>query len=181
MANWCSNFVTFDGDTKQVEKIMNVFQKMEKLSRDKGQKFLLLDPSVSVNNWFFDININDEQSICYETKWSPDPVHLIKACKLFSVNFMLNSEELNNDYIGCHEYTYETDELKWKSLTPDEIESTVECQCSIPQPHASDDDTCEERYSNIELMENILDKKPWYHATYDLESNHVDELEDIEQ
>jgi len=166
MANYCSNSVTFEGDDKQIEKLIRAFNKsIEKTPPHHAVKFILIPPNYIVQNWFFDLTIEeDEGTMYYQTKWSPDPVHLLQACRMFSVSFILSYEEGGNGLYGEFKYDHLTDELYDRCLSDDEISAGMVCgeggNCTDIGGCDGGED-CESRTEDYDKLDNDLSHSEW--------------------
>jgi hypothetical protein len=165
MANYCSNTVSFDGDDKQIERLIRAFNmSKEKTPNGHGCKFILLPPNYKVQNWFIDLTIeDDERSMYYQTKWSPDPVQLLQACRMFSVSFVLSYEEGGLGLYGEFRYDHVTDELHDRCLSNDEIAACMHCadekNCHTGGCKGGTD--CESPTEDYDKLDNELSNSEW--------------------
>lgn len=83
MANWCNNFLTFEGDTTE---IVDFFKDLEK------QKFPLINNDLVIIDWV------ESENIDFQSRWSqPD---LSGLAKQFNLKITVWSEELGASYYG---------------------------------------------------------------------------------
>lgn len=102
MANWCSNWVVFEGSEKAIEKVQRLFRSMneEEAKTDNGQ---LPDFVTNTNTGFF-FNIcwsnGDKGIFQYETKWNPNTEVLQRIAEYYKVKFVQDYEEMDNLVYG---------------------------------------------------------------------------------
>lgn len=171
MPNWCSNNVTFIGDEKKIKNLMKAFEKSIKHTEEgNGVRFILIPPDHTVQNWFFDLCINNEESISYETKWSPDPVHLVQAAKMFDVGFELDYSEGTSVY-GEFKYNPNEDVLYDRCLdSTDELSVMICSEESCESETCDGGDDCEDSIFSYDIADEILSSKEYRPCPVNLKS-----------
>ena len=107
MANWCNNIVSFDGDEVKREAAFRFFEQLGE-RYDKEQKGQLPDFIQGDEGYFFAPHWEDE-TLYYETRWSPNTATLLQVANHFDVGFTYEYEELGNGIYG--EATYDGKQL----------------------------------------------------------------------
>lgn len=120
MANWCYNTVEFTGEEIAVKKIMELFASMEQKENETkvGQ---LPDFITCDDGYFFSLCGYSENSLSYETKWSPNIGNVVEIAKKFDVNFIMTYEELGSNIFGKAIYTAGNDEVVDYYLTDEDF------------------------------------------------------------
>lgn len=101
MANWCNNTVVFEGHSKAIEQIKDLFKSMAEKEKNEhcGQlpKFIAKD-----EGYFFDLNEDymETEVFYYTTKWTPNIQTLIEIANHYNVAFQQDYEELGNLIYG---------------------------------------------------------------------------------
>lgn len=145
MANWCSNTITFIGDETKVKHLIKGFEIMDE--RDLNKYPLLLE-NETMEKGFVGLYVDGSEQVAFETKWSPDPVYIIKIANLFGVDFELEYEELSEGLYGVFKYDYEN-----KTLTD---------RCLQDIPEYSEDD------SYFDELSKLLDAEEDVEVGFDL-------------
>ena len=150
MANMCSNFFTITGGNKQ-----EIFDEMVRIANEQqtvsdGQKAFGIG-----EEWMFDVVVGEtNETINFETRWSPNISDLVEIAKLKNFQFELEAEEQNNGvYVG---YKFDGKTLFERSLEWEEIdlvEYDEENDCYLFNG--------EEIESEAEQYEILLSAKPF--------------------
>ena len=102
MANWCYNIVTFEGETTTIKELQMLFEKMARQGEKQhcGQlpKFIRAE-----DGFLFSIRW-EEDTLYYETRWSPNTDIIKQVADKFSVDFTHFYEELGCLIYGEAEY-----------------------------------------------------------------------------
>ena len=101
MANWCNNWVIFEGTPEAIEQITQLFKSMAEQEHkdDCGQLPDFVQDTHG--DYFYNISQDNESAgvFQYETKWSPNTEAVKQIAEHFKVNFTQDYEEL-----GCLVY-----------------------------------------------------------------------------
>lgn len=155
MANPCYNNVSFEGDEKQIRKLLEAYEKTNEVRATLNGgtlHFILFDDNVVVDNYMDYIYIEDinGETMSFITPWAPDPVQLIRVAKMFGVSFVLEYEELSCNIYGEFRYDHVTDELSDRCCTDQECEEA------------------DQKEETFDILDKILQTKDWNPCTYDL-------------
>ena len=102
MANMCSNCVIFSGNPKAIEDVKALFKEIEDQQEATGQWHL--PPYVTAESGHMqDICINDN-TINYETMWSPNLQGLVQIANHFNLDFVSYYDEMSNGIFGEASY-----------------------------------------------------------------------------
>jgi hypothetical protein len=169
MGNLCSNNVSFHGDKENIENLMKAYEKtLEICKTNQSIHFVLFKPNTRVQQYLSEIQLDwDGENSCifFTTNWSPDPVQILRAAKMFNVSFIYSYEELSSDDYGEFSYDHTTDELKDRCLTEDEIQECKMCD-NMNHPDDCDAQECDDYANNFEAMDKILENKDFVPCTY---------------
>ncbi len=138
MPNWCYNTVTFLGNQKNIDKAIRFITKDYKKQDAPGYKFSLLERPI--NKYLFDLEICDDY-INFETRWSPDAIHIIHIALAFNLNFEYSYEELGCGVYGI--FNFQNNKLYDRCLNDVQLSSCL------------DEDSCH----NFDAMNHILEKE----------------------
>lgn len=101
MANWCNNWVVFEGTAEAIKQITQLFKSMAEQEQkdDCGQLPDFVQDTHG--DYFYNISQDNESAgvFQYETKWSPNTEAVKQIAEHFKVNFTQDYEEL-----GCLVY-----------------------------------------------------------------------------
>jgi len=119
MANWCYNFLQFEGNSEAVNDVMAFFKEMERREKSTahGQ---LPDFIIEKEGYMSSINCY-EDNVSYETRWSPNVEVVVQIAEKFKLGFTLSYNELDNLIFG--EYVYKNSVLTDFAL----IQQTLIC------------------------------------------------------
>lgn len=103
MANWCNNVVWFEADETTMQKIKEMFLEMAQKESETncGQLPAFIKDDT---DWFFAIRW-EEDTLYYETKWSPNTEIVQQIADHYNVGFTLDYEELGCLVYGKATYT----------------------------------------------------------------------------
>lgn len=177
MANDCSNNIVFLGDEKQIELIIKAYEKTLEIRKNNPKcNFVLFEPGTPILKYFSDLDVNEaDETIYFITPWAPDPVQVIRAAKMFGVSFIYSYEELGDSLYGEFHYDYDTDTLKDRCLTPDEIDENKRCGNLQHDSDLCNPQECEDYENDFEQMDTVLEKKEWDFYTFDLSTGQYSE------
>lgn len=104
MANYCNNFLSFEGTEENVEKVLEMFKALIEEQKQTGLGVLPkeVNPDECKSRYFFDIYF-DEDCVIFWTKWVAPTEELSKIAQKFNVTITNSVEEL-----GCMIYGVET-------------------------------------------------------------------------
>lgn len=154
MANWCSNFVTFQGNGDDIRKAVDEFRLIAAMSHGEGQQ-IVKDGGES--GYMFEIYAGDEDDpqdfISFMSRWTPVDKQIIKIAKLFNLEFEYEYSELG---MGIHgKFVFNDGLLDDYCLTDEDIDLAV--------PGNEDEDFYiyegEEYECREEILEQILQDK----------------------
>lgn len=152
MANWCFNSVTFSGSESNTNKVIELFNQLHKQEKKEqcGQK----PDFVQGDNYFFNIVINEDINIQFESRWSPIISELVEIAKEFDLDFESTYEENGNLIFGKAIYKSGNEEAEILNLTDADFNLF---------DYDEEKDTYiyngEEYESDFEILENIWEKK----------------------
>jgi hypothetical protein len=116
MANWCSNYLTFQGDAVKINEVKKCFDEM--IARQKevqeGVAPAFFKDMKCLDRYFFDLYTPDDDApldqtafnVQYETKWSPNIEDVTAIVKHFEVDCEYDYSETGNGIYG--KFTYES-------------------------------------------------------------------------
>lgn len=106
MANWCTNFVTFQGNETQLKKIDELFNSLilQEKETNNGQ----LPDGIKGTTYFFYTYKNDLGIYSFETKWVPPIEELTQIADQYGLDFECSSEEMGSLIYGTVFYTNKT-------------------------------------------------------------------------
>ncbi|MGV4459924.1 hypothetical protein ACQ1Q5_00145 [Ornithobacterium rhinotracheale] len=106
MANWCENKITFLGEERNVEQVLNLFQELAKREEQEQEAQL---PSIATDkNTRYCFNIVVECGVVeYQTKWEPNLDLTKLICDTYGVNAVHEYEEHCSFIYGKYFYDYE--------------------------------------------------------------------------
>jgi len=101
MANWCNNWVVFEGTAEAIEQITQLFKSMAEQEQKDNCGHLPHFVQDTHGDYFYNISQDNESAgvFQYETKWSPNTDAVKQIAEHFKVNFTQDYEEL-----GCLVY-----------------------------------------------------------------------------
>ena len=152
MANWCFNTVVFSGSENNEKKVIELFNQLheQEIKEQCGQK----PDFVQGDNYFFNIVINDETNIQFESRWTPIISELVEIAKEYDLNFECTYEECGNQIFGKAIYTSGNEEAEILDLTDEDHDLFN---------YDEEKDTYiyngEEYEGDFEILENIWEKK----------------------
>ena len=121
MANFCSNWVVFQGN------VTGIKSKIEDMIKAEAESGFGQHLNTKEDRAMYDIYIQDESddhlTISYETKWDQNSESIALACKEFGLNAEHGFGEPMLDYYGKAVYTQESMALE---LVPDEVFDRIE-------------------------------------------------------
>lgn len=99
MPNWCFNFVTFQGKEASINKLINDL----KAHKQENKGFVL--PCVDIakcnsNPYIFELFDEDQNTMQFQTKWSPNIDAILQIAKHYNLNFDHEYEELACQLFG---------------------------------------------------------------------------------
>lgn len=157
MANWCFNSVSFSGNETNVKKVIELFTQLHEQEKKEhcGQK----PEFVQGDDYFFNIVINDETNVQFESKWTPNISELVEIAKEYDLNFECTYEECGNMIFGKAIYTSGNEEAEILDLDNEDFDLfTYDDEEDIYIYNG-------EKYeSDFEILENIWEKK--FDTTY---------------
>jgi hypothetical protein len=179
MANICSNNVTFDGPDQNLDNLMKAYEKTSEIRKNNPNcHFVLFEPGTPVQKYCSQLQLDwngDNDSIYFETNWGPDPVQLIRIARMFSVSFFYSYEELGSDTYGEFHYDFETDTLKDRCLTEEDIQNCKRCGNPTRHPSDCDPTECEDYENNFEQMDEVMSHRNWDLYKFDMKTGHYQE------
>lgn len=121
MANWCSNWVTVEGEEQNVQSLM---KEIHTLSEINERTNLGVTPDENENlRYMFDIYVNDDSSFSFESKWNPANDSLEFLAKKHQVTITNQYSETGNMIFGQWSGDGETKNDVW--LTDEEWDLAV--------------------------------------------------------
>jgi len=118
MANLCSNCVIFSGDETALANVKELFQEIQDQQEATG-KWYLPEYVTAAFSHMQDITIH-ENSINYETRWSPNLQGLVQIANHFNLDFKSYYDEMSNGVFG--EATYIKGSLLDVCLDPEDLQ-----------------------------------------------------------
>lgn len=103
MANWCTNFVTFQGNETQLKKIDELFNSL--ILQEKETNHGQLPDGIKGTTYFFYTYKNDLGIYSFETKWAPPIEELTQIADQYGLDFECSSEEMGSLIYGTTFYT----------------------------------------------------------------------------
>lgn len=107
MANWCYNFLQFEGNSEAVNNLMALFMELE--SREKATTHGQLPDFIAEKAGFMSSINCYEDNVSYETRWWPNVEVIVQITEKFKLGFTLSYNELDNLIFG--EYVYKNSVL----------------------------------------------------------------------
>lgn len=105
MANWAQNWVEFSGEESKLNELRETFKAMalKESETNEGQlPSFLKEPK---QDWFFDICVDETDTISYSTKWSPNTLDLVDVANHFNLNFISTYQESGSNIFGKAVFT----------------------------------------------------------------------------
>ena len=154
MANWCQNWVTFQGEESKLKEVKTLFEAMQQKekSTNEGQKPDF--ENVVFLYWFFEIYTDELDTIRYDTRWSPNVDDLIKIANHFDLGFEVQFEETVNNIFGKAIYTAGNEEAQFYELHNSDFELYEFLQDEDTYLYEGEKYECE-----YEILETIFEKK----------------------
>lgn len=151
MPNWCSNFVTFQGDEANIKRLRKALKKHKK----EEEGFIL--PCVKIdkcnsNPYIFELYDEESDTIQFETKWSPNIDAIHQIAKHYKLNYEHEYEEMGCLLYGKTVYkdgelsTYDLEQPDFDLYERDEVTDLITYQGREWQSEAC-------------VLEDILDNK----------------------
>ena len=102
MANWCNNWVVFEGTAEAIEQITQLFKSMAEQEQKDNCGQLPDFGQDTHGDYFYNISQDNESAgvFQYETKWSPNIEVIQKIVEHYEVNFTQDYEEMGNLIYG---------------------------------------------------------------------------------
>ncbi|AWH86267.1 hypothetical protein HYN59_14625 [Flavobacterium album] len=153
MANWCSNWVIFQGDENALGNIRELFSGMKAKEESTGHG-QLPEFTDTDGGYFFNIYF-EEDELCvyqYETKWAPNTEALVSIAKHYGAAFTQDYEES-----GCLVFgkaKFEDGLLEDICLDNDDFDAYV--YDDEQDAYYFEGETYE---SNLEILETLLERK----------------------
>jgi len=157
MPNWCFNQITFSGSESNLQKMTDLFAELqaEEVKEQCGQKPLF----VTTDNYFFGIQIINEETIHFESRWSPLIEECTQIAKELNLNFQYTYEECGNQIFGKAIYTEGDEEAEVL-----ELESSDYDLFDYDEENDTYNYKGEIYLSDFEILENIWEAK--FHTNY---------------
>ncbi len=151
MANWCYNFVQFEGSEEAIKSVIQLFQQMRK--KETAEREGQLPPFIEIEDgWMHEIYCNDD-NVSYETKWAPNIEIMQKIADHFQLSFTLSYTESAMLIYG--ECTYRGGVLTDVFLDTEDFDQY--------DTNPDDEDTWifegEVYNSDTEILDTLLDRK----------------------
>jgi len=119
MPNWCSNYVTFSGEEKNIENLKKLIDKTIEQEEKTCRGQLLFGLEGELDGYMFTLNNDDDDgSITFESRWSPIPQEMVRIAQLFDLTFEYEYQESGNNLYGC--YTYDSEGYLYDQYLQDE-------------------------------------------------------------
>ena len=121
MANWCSNWVTVEGEEVNVSSLMDEVNALQKEYETKG---FGVRPSDEGNlQYMIELYVNDSNTFSFESRWTPSNDSLQFLAKKHQVTITNKYSETGNMVFGQWTGDGETEEDVW--LTDEEWDLAV--------------------------------------------------------
>ena len=167
MANDCSGHVQFEASEDRLKRLFKFIEKsIEKMVPGEGFRFILLPPDYTFQKVLGGIDADDDYSLRFETKWSPDPVQIIQMCKPFGVSFVYSYQE--GSMYGEFLYDADIDVLQDRQLSQEQYDSSQKCghHCNadgidLCPENCDGGDECDSQESDYEEMDDTLSHCEW--------------------
>lgn len=171
MANYCSNHVQFQTDSKNFKNFWKNLELSKNVSERTGEGFrFLIGPEIqNKKGYLYDIELDeDEGTMRFETRYSPRvrDVHLV--VRMFKVSFEYWYEEMAGSVYGKYKYHADLDILTDTTLSSTELEECKKCggwkdsegvYVCKDDCQGTHEDNCESQEDDYEKMEDLLEKK----------------------
>lgn len=125
MANMCNNTINFIGPEENIIALMKVFNKQLEINDHNAAYNFLLLPDSSRNNIMYSLEILNEDTIYFETKWDTNYEIIPKIASLFELSLVHEFEMIDQSLYGLYKYTYNS-KIEYAALTKEEIEMCKE-------------------------------------------------------
>lgn len=105
MANWCNNYLTFEGEQENVNKVIELFKELREEQSKHGDGVLpkKMNPDEYENRYFFSIYVGDED-VMFESKWVAPNEELKWMAEKYDVEITNWVEEVGCEYYGRVKY-----------------------------------------------------------------------------
>jgi hypothetical protein len=115
MANWCSNWLSFEGTEENLSKLNKIFEDMES-ENSKGESHIL--PS-GQEAYFGEVLEFCSDGFSYESKWGPNTDAVVEIADMCNVSFKLEFDEPGGGMFGL--IKYEDKKLTYYNLIDEDI------------------------------------------------------------
>jgi hypothetical protein len=112
MANWAQNWVEFSGEETNLQNLKSCFKAMELKEKQTNEGQIPEFMAKPKQDWFFNIYVDETDTISYDTKWSPNIDDLIEIANHFDLNFIATYQETSNNIFGKAIFTAGNSEAK---------------------------------------------------------------------
>lgn len=105
MANWCSNYLTFEGEQENVNKVIELFVELSEEQSKHGNGVLPkeMNPDEYKNKYFFSIYVSDDY-VMFDSKWVAPNEELKWMAEKYDVEITNWVEEVGCEYYGRVKY-----------------------------------------------------------------------------
>lgn len=106
MSNHCYNYLSFEGEVENVEKVLKMFKALIEEQRQTGLGVLPkeVNPDESESRYFFGIFFNGDSNVMFWTKWVAPTEELSIIAQKFNVTITNSVEELGCMIYGTESY-----------------------------------------------------------------------------
>lgn len=162
MPNWCSNYATFQGDEAKVNELISMFRDAEeKQNKNIIQGYMPEFITEVKDSYFFDIFVQDDGQVSYETKWGSNSQDLLNVVKhLGGISFEVEYSESMAEVYGKDTYNHGTNEFKKTYLTHEDYALITEIDEDNIHEHTTE--------HNIELISSYLFENEYYDSKEDI-------------
>lgn len=122
MANWCNNYLTFEGEQENVNNVIELFKELREEQSKHGDGVLPkeMNPDEYENRYFFSIYVGDED-VMFESKWVAPIEELKWIAESYGVVITNWVQEVGCDLYGRIKY-YSNGDVEEELLTDEDFD-----------------------------------------------------------